>query len=142
MSLFRKSFYTGTVLQIVTCPIHLMAHFSGYEPANEQERQLLGMMESYKQDFGAGFVRSFRDLFTGLSLQYSIFMLMVGAMNWLAVRRAKDASFLRLLSWLNAAFMAVLAVNAYRYFFLPPLLLFALPAIAFLLAAWSAPGAP
>jgi hypothetical protein len=139
MKTFRAAFVTGLVLQLLTGPIHLIGFFSGPEPpASEDQRMLMELMGSVRQDLGGGFVRSTLDILTGLSLQYSIFIIMAGAMNLLALRNVKDARFLRSLSWLNAAFMAILAVNAYVYFFIPPLLLFVLPALAFLVAGWSA----
>ncbi len=52
---------------------------------------------------------------------------------------ARETRYLRALCWHNAAFMGILAVNAYAYFFIPPLLLFVLPALAFLIAALAAP---
>ncbi len=131
---------TGLVLQLLTGPIHFIGFFSGPPPpANEDQRQLMELMSSVREDLGGGFVRSMRDILNGLSLQYSIFIVMVGLTNLVAFRQVKEGRFLRSLSWLNAAFMAILAVNAYVNFFIPPLLLFVLPALAFLVAAASAP---
>jgi hypothetical protein len=139
MSLFRTSFLTGIVLQLLTGPIHLIGHLSGPSPpASEDQKLLLELMSGVKEDFGGGFVRSTMDIFLGLSLQYSIFVVMVGLANLLAFRMAKETSYLRALCWLNAAFMGILAVNAFVYFFIPPLLLFVLPALAFLIAALAA----
>jgi hypothetical protein len=140
MRVFRAAFLTGIVLQLLTGPIHLVGHFSGpAPPVSEDERLLMELMSRVEQDFGGGFVRSTMDIFLGLSLQYSIFIVMVGLANLLAFRMAKEARYLRALCWLNAAFLAVLAVNAYVYFFIPPLLLFVLPALAFFIAALAAP---
>ena len=139
MSLFRTSFLTGVVLQLLTGPVHLIGHFSGPPPpANEDQKLLMELMSVVKQDFGGGFVRSTEDILLGLSLQYSIFIVMVGFANLLAIRMAKETPYLRALCWLNAAFMGILAVNAFVYFFIPPLLLFVLPALAFLIAALAA----
>ena len=54
MKIFRRAFYTGAILQIITCPIHLLGHFQKKVPANDQERTLLDLLDSYKIDFGAG----------------------------------------------------------------------------------------
>jgi hypothetical protein len=139
MTVFRASFLTGIVLQLLTGPVHRIGHLSGpAPPANEDEKLLMDLMSRVEQDFGGGFVRSTMDIFLGLSLQYSIFIVMVGLANLLAFRMAKEARYLRALCWLNAAFMGILAVNAYLYFFIPPLLLFVLPALAFPIAALAA----
>ncbi len=138
MKTFRSAFYTGAILQIITCPVHLLGHFQKKLPANEQERTLLDLLYSYKTDFGAGFVRSLGDIMSGLSLQYSIFTLMIGLISIFAVRQAPGSPFLRTLCWINFAFMALCSVNAYVYFFLPPLMLFVLPATAYLIAALNA----
>jgi len=139
MSTFRSSFYAGAVFQLLTCPIHLIGHFSKPAPSNEKEKLLLDLVANYKFDLGGGFIRSFGDLYSGLSLQFSIFILMVGLINVLAIRQVREARFLRSLCWLNAVFMGFLSVNAFVHFFIPPLTLFVLPFIAFLLAALTAP---
>lgn len=137
MKTSRRAFCTGAILQIVTCPIHLLGHFQKKVPANDQERTLLDLLDNYKTDFGAGFVRSLGDIMSGLSLQYSIFMLMIGIISLLALRQGQGTPFLRTLCWINFAFMAICSVNAYFYFFLPPLMMFVLPAIAYLMAGLS-----
>jgi hypothetical protein len=139
MKVFRAALMTGLVLQLLTGPIHLVGILSGPEaPSSEDERLLMDLMRRVEQDFGAGFVRSTADILTGLSFQYSIFMVMVGLTNLLALRMVKDGRFLRALSWLNVLSMGILAVNAYVYFFIAPLVLFVLPAIAFFVAAMTA----
>jgi hypothetical protein len=139
MKVFRAAFMTGLVLQLLTGPIHLAGQLSGPPtPSSEDEKLLMDLMARVEQDFGGGFVRSTLDIVTSLSFQYSIFMVMVGLTNLLALRMVKDMRFLRALSWLNVVFMGILAVNAYVYFFIPPLLLFVLPALAFLVAAITA----
>ena len=136
MKAFRAAFMTGLVLQLLTGPIHLVGILSGPPaPSSEDERLLMDLMRRVEQDFGGGFVRSTLDIVTGLSFQYGIFMVMVGLTNLLALRMVKDGRFFRTLSWLNVVFMGILAVNAYVFFFILPLLLFALPAFAFLVAA-------
>jgi hypothetical protein len=131
---------TGLVLQLLTGPIHLVGQLSGPPaPSSEDERLLMDLMQRVEQDFGLGFVRSTLDIVTGLGFQYSIFMVMVGVTNLLALRMVKDGRFLRTLAWVNVLFMGILAVNAGVYFFVAPLLLFVLPALAFLVAAVNAP---
>lgn len=139
MKVFRAAFMTGLVLQLLTTPIHLVGQLSGPPaPSSEDEKLLMDLMARVQQDFGGGFVRSTQDIVTGLGFQYGIFMAMAGLTNLLALRRVKDVPFLRALSWLNVVFMGILAVNAYVYFFIAPLLLFVLPAIAFLVATMTA----
>lgn len=140
MKMFRASFMTGLVLQLLTAPIHIAGQLSGPPaPSSEDERLLMDLMQRVEQDFGLGFVRSTLDIVTGLGFQYSIFMVMVGVTNLLTLRMVKDGRFLRALAWVNVLFMGILAVNAYVYFFIAPLLLFVLPALAFLIAAVNAP---
>lgn len=139
MKAFRAAFMTGLVLQLLTGPIHLVGQLSGPPaPSSEDEKLLMDLMARVKQDFGGGFVRSTMDIVVGLGFQYSIFMVMVGLTNLLALRMVKDGRFLGALSWLNVLFMGILAVNAWLYFFIAPLLLFVLPAIAFFVAAMTA----
>ncbi len=71
------------MLQLITSPIHLLGHLQERKSASDTERHLLDLLANYKTDFGAGFVRSLGDTFLGLSLQYSIFVLMIGLINLL-----------------------------------------------------------
>ncbi|HEY7697206.1 MAG TPA: hypothetical protein VIE88_02265, partial [Vicinamibacteria bacterium] len=122
MKTFRASFMTGLALQLLTGPIHLAGQLSGPPaPASEDEKLLMDLMQRVEQDFGLGFVRSTLDIVTGLGFQYSIFMVMVGVTNLIALRMVKDGRFLRALAWVNVVFMGILAVNAYVYLFIAPL---------------------
>ena len=135
MKMFRRAFYTGAIVQIITSPIHLIGHFQNPQPRDEQGKLLLHLLATYKIDLGAGFMRSLGDIMNGLSLQYSIFILMVGLINVFAIRQVREGNFIRTLCWLNFAFMAVCSANAFVYFFVPPLSLFVIPTLAFLVAA-------
>jgi hypothetical protein len=55
----------------VTAAVHAAALSGAPVPRNETERQLIDPMTNYRQDLGAGFVRSTSELFTALSSCFS-----------------------------------------------------------------------
>jgi hypothetical protein len=135
---FRALFYTGTVIQLITAPVHLLGTLRKAVPANDQERMLLDLLYNYKFHLGTGFGRSMGDFLTGFSLLYSVFILILGLINLLAIRQADDSRFFCSLCWLNVLCMAACTGIAFAFFFLPPLLFSLVPFVAFLGAALTA----
>ena len=136
---FRPLFYTGTIIQLLTAPIHLYGALHKPVASNDKEKTLLDLLYNYTFDLGAGFVRSLGDFLMGFSLLYTVFILFLALINFAAIRQASDLRFLRTLCWLNVLCMAASTAIGWKYFFLPPLLFSLVPGLAFLGAALTAP---
>lgn len=136
---FRLLFYTGTVIQLLTAPVHLLGTLQKRVPANDQEKMLQDLLHNYRFSLGAGFERSLGDFLMGFSLLYSVFILILGLIGFFAIRQAGDSRFLRTLCWLNVLCMALVTGIAFKFFFLFPLLFSLVPFLAFLGAAMTAP---
>ena len=136
---FRPLFYTGTVIQLLSVPVHFLGMLHKGVPANDQEKLLRDLMHNYRFDLGAGFVRTMGDFLLGFGLIYGVFVLFFGLINLFAIRQAGDSRFLRTLCWLNALCMAVATAIAFKFFFLFPLLFSLVPCLAFLGAALTTP---
>jgi hypothetical protein len=133
-------FYTGTVIQLLSVPIHFLGMLRRKPvPANEQEKMLQDLLHNYRFNLGAGFVRSMGDFLTGFGVVYGVFILFFGLINVFAIRQVDDSRFLVTLVWLNVLCMALVTAIAFKFFFLPPLLFSAVPFLAFLGAALTAP---
>lgn len=83
--MFKKfSFWIwGTiVLQLLTASFHSISFFVKPEPANETEKQLMDLTRNYKPDMGFGFNPSFKDMFTGLSICFTLVCIFGALLNW------------------------------------------------------------
>ena len=80
------------VFLFFTALIHASSFFLQPTAQNETERQLINLLTNYKQDFGAGFQRSMKDLFTALSACFSLVSLL-GALTltYLLRKQAPEA---------------------------------------------------
>ena len=139
MRAFRSMFYAGTVVQLISVAVHFFGMSQKHQPGGGQEKMLYDLMHNYRFDLGAGFVRTMSDFLTGFGLVYGVFVLFLGLINVFAIRQAGDSSFLPSLCWLNVMCMAAVAVIAFKFFFLPPLLFAVVPFLAFLGAALTVP---
>ena len=139
MRAFRPLFYTGTITQFLTVPVHFLGMSMKRPPANDKEKILEDLLHNYRFDLGAGFVRSTSDFMMGFGIVYGVFILIFALINLFAIRQAGDSPFLRTLCWLNALCMGLAAAIAFKFFFLPPLLFSLVPCLAFLGAALTAP---
>ncbi len=83
--MFKKfSFWIwGTIImQLLTAVFHSMSFFVTPEPTNETEKQLMDLTRNYKPDAGMGFNPSFKDIFTALSLSFTLICLFGAVLNW------------------------------------------------------------
>jgi len=129
----RISFRTGAIACIVTAFIHLVGHFGPRPPAaNETEATLRKLMETYRQDLGAGFERTMMDFLKGFSLSFSLYLLVLGTLALLLLRHSsRDASFMRRASAVCLFGTGALLVVSLVYFFLPPIVCVAVATAGF-----------
>lgn len=83
--MFKKfSFWIwGTIItQLLTAAFHSLSFFAKQEPANETEKQLIDITGNYKADLGMGFQRTFAELFTAVSLCFTLICLFAALVNW------------------------------------------------------------
>ena len=75
--------------------IHSITLFIQPAPENEIERQLVHLMTTYHNDFGAGFHPTPQNLFTALSSCFSLLCLLGGLMNAYLVRKHVSPEIMR-----------------------------------------------
>ena len=78
MKRYRLWLWIAIVLLLLNALIHSITLFIQPGPQNETERELLNLMATYKMDFGGGFRRSTKELFTALSACFSLLCLLGG----------------------------------------------------------------
>jgi hypothetical protein len=133
----RIFFRIGAWASVATGGIHLFGHFAPRPtPANGTEAMLRHLLTTYHTDLGAGFSRTTMDFLKGFSLSFALFLLWVGVLSLLALRRAaQGAAWLHRVSLVNAILAAGLLAISLIYFFLPPIVCVAVVFLGFAGAA-------
>ena len=87
--MFKFKFWIwGTIiLQLLTAVFHSLSFFVEPEPQNETEKVLMDLTRTYRPDAGLGFHPSFKDLFTGLSMGFTVAFLLAGLVNFYLLRK-------------------------------------------------------
>lgn len=132
----RYTFYltVAIIFQLLTAAAHLLGFFVSPELENEKDRQLNDLLHNYYHDMGAGFHRSFFDLFTALSACYPLLCVLgaltVGYLLWKHAAPDLMEGILLINVFIFGVCLIVMAV----FTFLPPIIMTALIFINLLLA--------
>jgi hypothetical protein len=127
--MFKKfSFWIwGTiVLQLLTASFHSISFFVKQEPGNETEKQLMNLAENYQPDAGMGFHPSFADLFTGLSLCFTLICLFGASCNWYFKMKNLPAETWKGFLLIQAIIFLAVFVAMLVFTFFPPIVCTAL----------------
>lgn len=120
---YRFWLWTAIVLLLLTALIHTATLFVQPEPQNETERQLLQLLVIYKQNFGAGFQRSMREIFIALSACFSLVCLLGGLTLLRMNRKEVDLRTLKGVVGIHVLVFGICFFIMATHTFLPPILL-------------------
>jgi hypothetical protein len=146
----RSTFWLwmAVVFMFLTGAVHSISLFVRPLPGNEVERQLIELMSTYKNDFGAGFHPTMGNLFTALSSCFSLLCLLGGLTNAYLLKKRIDAGILKGIIWINLIVFGICFVMMLVFTFLAPIVLtglivlfLVLTLIAFARSAKDAPAA-
>jgi hypothetical protein len=126
--------WMAVVFMFLTGAVHSISLFVSPEPGNEVERQLLELMNTYKNDFGAGFYPTMGNLFTALSSCFSLLCLLGGLTNAYLLKKKVEAGILKGIVWINLLVFGIAFVMMLIFTFLPPIVLTGLIALFLMLA--------
>lgn len=115
--------WTTVVFQLLTAAIHSTSFFVASVPQNETERQLIELMNTYRQDLGAGFQPSTREILTALSSCFTLVYLLGGLSNAFLLRKRAAADILKGIVGINVLIFGACFVIMFFYTFLPPIIL-------------------
>lgn len=120
---YRFWLWTAVVLLFLTALIHATTLFIEPAPKNETERQLLALLVGYKQDFGAGFQRSMKEIFIALSACFSLVCLLGGLTLGFLARKKADVQILRGVVGIHVLVFGICFGVMAVFTFLPPIVL-------------------
>src|SRR5215813_4441764 len=126
--------WIAIVFMLLNATIHSMTLFISPAPQNETERQLVQLMTTYRNDFGAGFHPTTQNLFTALSSCFSLLCLLGALMIIYLLKKRVGAEVMRGVVLINLLVFGICFVVMAVFTFLPPIILTGLIALFLALA--------
>jgi hypothetical protein len=115
--------WIAIVFLLLNTIIHSITLFIQPAPQNEIERQLIQLMTTYHNDFGAGFHPTPQSLFTALSTCFSLLCLLGALMNAYLVRKRVGAEIMRGVLAIDLLVFGICFVVMAVFTFLLPIIL-------------------
>lgn len=123
---------------LLTAAIHSISLFVKPEPQNDTERQLVEVI-SMKLDLGAGFHRSFANLFTALSSCFSLLCLLGGLILFYLGRKIPVPEIWKGILNINLIVFGICFAVMAVFTFLPPIILTGLIFLSLIVARLTVP---
>lgn len=130
---YKSWWWVAAVLQLITAAIHALSFLNKPTPANDTERQLIDLMQNYRQNF-AGMEVTMDGLFTALSACFSLLYLFGGLINVYLLRRCQDNLLLNGVLRINLLIFGICFAVMAAFTFPPPIILTGLAFIFLVLA--------
>ncbi len=124
--MFRRSLFVLITFQFLTAFFHSLSFFTKPTASNETEEKLIDLFTNYKQDLGMGIHRSTYDLFTGLSLCFTLIFIFGGLINIYFLRSKLDHSHWRGLLKIESFIFGAVFLAMLLFTFLLPIVCTAL----------------
>jgi len=130
----------GSYFLILFALVHTLSFFTN--PAElmtkEEDKRMWQLIQTHEFNIG-GFSTTTKALFRGFNLYLEILTLFAGLPNVLTVRHhAGNPAFLKIMAGVNLAMVGLVLIVTAIFFHLPPLILFGLAWVFFLLSFISA----
>ena len=120
---YRFWLIAAVLFMFVTAGLHSISFFVDPEITNDTQRQLHELLHTYREDMGAGFHRSFFDLFTALSACYPLLCLLGGlTLGYLLMKHVEPALMKGVIGIHLAVFLVCLIIMIF-FTFLPPIVM-------------------
>jgi len=127
----RRLFKAGAVALLILGLVHSLSLIREQVPANETEKQLLGLMSGYRFNL-MGSIRTMNDLVRGFSVSFMLAALGFALFDLLLFR--ERAGLLKRAALANIIWLAAMTAVALRYFFIIPISFFTATLLVFVLA--------
>lgn len=128
----RRLFKAGAVALLVLGLVHSLSLLRDAVPANDTEKQLLGLMSSYKFNL-LGSLRSMAGMLRGFSVSFMLAPLGFGLFDLVLSR--ERAGLLKRAALINILWLASMTAISLHYFFILPTSFLAAALLIFI-AAW------
>lgn len=116
----------ASISQFIFAVIHTLTLFitpPQNNVANETEKQLLKLMDTYQFDFGAGIHRTMNELTFVFSTSLSLLLILSGLINWFLLRKRTDSEVMKGIININLIVFGICFVVVAMYAFHFPIVL-------------------
>jgi hypothetical protein len=113
----------AVIFQFLTAAAHSVSFFVTPELENDKDRQLNDLLHKYYHDMGAGFHRSFFDLFTALSACYPLLCVLGGLTLGYLLLKHVGPPLIRGLMLIQVIVFGICLVVMAVFTFLPPIIM-------------------
>jgi hypothetical protein len=127
----RRLFKAGAVALLVLGLVHSLSLLRDAVPANDTEKQLLGLMSSYKFNLLGSF-RTMAGMLRGFSVSFMLAALGFGLFDLVLSR--ERAGLLKRAALINIAWLAAMTAVSLHYFFIVPTSFLAATLLIFIVA--------
>jgi len=127
----RRLFKAGAVALLILGLVHSLSLIREQVPANDTEKQLLGLMSGYRFNL-MGSIRTMNDLVRGFSVSFMLAALGFALFDLLLFR--ERAGLLKRAALANIIWLAAMTAISFRYFFIIPISFFTATLLIFVLA--------
>jgi len=127
------------ISQIIIALIHSISFFVTLPPNNETEKQLFGLIDTYKLDLGAGFHRTMNELTLVFSACFGLLYLLGGLLNWYLLRKKVEPQIMKGVITINLVIFGICFVLTIIFAFLQPIILTGLVVLFLILSRFTVP---
>jgi hypothetical protein len=124
----------AVLFQFLNAIVHSLSFIITPDFQNDTERQIHELITTYREDMGAGFHRTFFDLFTALSVCYILLSLLGGLTLGYLLLKHTEPGLMRGVILINLIIFSVMFVMMFVFAFLPPVVMSGLISINLLAA--------
>ena len=124
----------AAIMQYVTAAVHTSGLFIEQTAANDTEAQLLKLMSEYKLELGASFHPSMQNLFTSMSISFSLFIFFGGILDHFLWKRNPEARLLKGIVLIQTMIFGIVFLTMACLTFLIPIICTGLIFLSLLLA--------
>jgi len=123
---YRFWLKAAIVFLFLTAALHSISFFVAPKIENEKDRQLSDLLHNYYHDMGAGFHRTFFDLFTALSACYPLLCVLAGLTLGYLLWKHIEPTLMRRILLINVFVFGICLIVMLVFTFLPPIIMTAL----------------
>lgn len=106
--------------QFLTAAVHSLSFIRSPQGQNDTEVQMINLMYNHKMDMGAGFHRSMGQIFTSVSLCFTLIFLLGALINFYLIRVQAPPGLIKGIVGIQSLIFAAVFLGAVFLAFLPP----------------------
>jgi hypothetical protein len=110
------------ITQLLTALFHSLSFIAKPKPRNETEKQLIDLLANYHMDMGGGIKRSFKNLFIGVSVCFTIIYILGAVLNWYFLKSGISPELWKGFLLIQLIAYGVVFLLQVRFTFWPPII--------------------